>query len=138
MVNIKETHLTKRQFALLKRRREGKSLTEIAKELGTSRSNVSRIIKIAERNVERARNTLKLIETIKWPIKIDVKAGPNIYEVSEGVFRKADEKGIKVSHNYSEVVRLITETLGWENLRRRKALKSFSIVVSREGRIRVF
>jgi len=53
------------------------------------------------------------------------------------VFINADEKRIKVSHNYSDVVRLITENLGWENLKRRKALRDFSIFVSKEGMIEV-
>lgn len=137
MVNIKDTHLTKRQFEVLKMRREGKTLAEIAVRLRTSRSNVSAILKTAGENVDRARNTLKLIETIKWPVKIDVRAGANVYEVSERVFSKADEKGIKVSHNYSDVVRLITETLGWENLKRRKALRDFSVMISKEGMVEV-
>ncbi len=137
MVTIKDTHLTKRQFEVLKMRREGKTLAEIAVKLRTSRSNISAILRTAGENVDKARNTLKLIETIKWPIKIDVRAGSNVYEVSEMVFRKADEKGIKISHNYSDIVRLITETLGWENLKRRKALRNFSIMVSKEGMIEV-
>lgn len=137
MVNIKNTHLTKRQFEVLKMRREGKTLSEIAARLRTSRSNISAILKTAGENINKTRNTLKLIETIKWPVKIDVKAGSNIYEVSERVFNKADEKRIKVSHNYSEIVRLITETLGWENLKRRKALRNFTVMVSKEGMVEV-
>jgi hypothetical protein len=137
MVNIKETHLTRRQFEVLKRRREGRSLAEIAEELHTSRSNVSSIAKIAEQNVEKAKNTLKLIETFEWPIKVDVQVGANIYDVSEKVFRKADEKRIKISRNYSELVRLITETLGGRNLKRRKALKDFCVMVSGEGEVEV-
>ncbi len=138
MIDIKKTHLTKRQFEVLKRRREGKSLTEIAAELRTSRSNISRIAIIAEQNVEKARNTLKLVESFEWPVRIDAKAGSNIFEISEKVFRAADEKNIRVSRNYSEIVRLITEALGGRNLRRRKALKDFSIVVSKEGRVEIF
>lgn len=137
MVNIKGTHLTRRQFEVLKRRREGKSLAEIAKELHTSRSNISYIAKIAEQNVEKAKNTLKLIETVEWPIKVDVRAGANIYDISEKVFRKADEERIKISRNYSELVRLITETLGGRNLKHRKALKDFCVMVSNEGEVEV-
>ena len=137
MVDIKETHLTKRQFEVLKMRREGKSLSEIAKLLRTSRSNVSSIAKIAELNVKKSKNTLKLVETIGWPVKVDARAGANIYEVSEKVFEKADEKGIRISHNYSDLVRVITETLGRKNLRRRKALRNFSVVVSGDGKTEV-
>lgn len=137
MVTIKDTHLTKRQFEVLKMRREGRTLAEIAGKLRTSRSNVSALLRTARENVDKSKNTLKLIETIKWPIKIDVRAGSNVYEVSEMVFRKADEKRIKISHNYSDIVRLITETLGWENLKRRKALRGFSVMVSKEGMVEV-
>jgi len=137
MVNIEETHLTQRQFEVLRLKIEGKSLTEIARELKTSRSNVSRVAKIAERNIERAKNTLKLIGTIEWPIKIDVKEGSNVYSASEEVFRKADEKGVRITRNYAELVRLITETLGRKNLKGRNALKDFSIMVSKDGKVEV-
>lgn len=137
MVNTNETHLTEKQFEVLKKRREGKTLGEIAEELGTSRSNVSSIARTAERNVEKARNTLKLFKTIEWPIRIDVKAGSNIYDVSEEVFEKADEKEIDLSLNYSELVRLVTETLGRKNLKRREALRDFSIMANEEGKIEV-
>jgi Tfx family DNA-binding protein len=137
MVNIEETHLTQRQFEVLRSRIEGKSLTEIARGLKTSRSNVSRVAKIAERNIERAKNTLKLIGTIEWPIKIDVTEGSNVYSASEEVFRKADEKGVRITRNYAELVRLITETLGRENLKGRNALRDFSIMVSKEGKVEV-
>jgi Tfx family DNA-binding protein len=138
MVDISRTHFTKRQFEVLRMRRAGKSLSEIAKELRTSRSNISSIAKTAEDNVERARNTLKLIETLDWPIKIEVKAGANVYEISEKIFREADARKIKVTHNYSEIVRLITEDLGGKNIKQRKALKDFSVMVSGDGRIEIF
>lgn len=138
MVNIKNTHLTGRQFKVLRLRMAGKSLSEISKELHTSRSNISSVARTAEENVKKARNTLKLMELLDWPLKMDVKAGSNIYEVSERFFKEADNKRIKISHNYSEIVRLITETLGATNLKQRKTLKDFSIAVSKDGRVEIF
>lgn len=138
MIDTKKTHLTKRQFEVLKMRMEGKSLSEISREFNTSRANVSSIAKTAEENIEKARNTLKLMELIDWPIKIDVRAGSNIYKISEMVFKEADRKKIKISHNYSDLVRLITEALGASRLKRRKALRKFTIMVSKEGRFEIF
>ncbi len=138
MIDINKTHLTNKQFEILKKKIAGKSLSEIAKEMHTSRANISSIAKTAEGNVKKSRNTLKLVELINWSIKIDVKAGANIYEISEKVFREADRKKIKISHNYSELVRLITEALGTTRLRRRKALNNFSVVVSKDGRFEIF
>jgi len=138
MIDIKRTHLTKKQFEILKMKIAGKSLSEIARELRTSRANVSSIAKTAEENIRKSKNTLKLVEMINWSIKIDVRAGSNVYEISEKVFREADKRKIKISHNYSELVRMITEALGTARLKRRKALKSLSIVVSKDGRVEVF
>lgn len=138
MIDPKTTHLTEKQLEILKMRIAGKSLSEIAKELHTSRANVSSIAKTAEENIKKSRNTLKLIEMIDWPIKIEAKAGSNIYEISEKVFHEADLKKIKISIDYSEVVRLITKFLGTSGLRRRKALKDFIIFVSGDGRVDVF
>jgi hypothetical protein len=137
MVKVEETHLTKRQYEVLKMRAQGKSLAEIAKELGTSRSNISRIAKISEQNIEKAKNTMKLVETVDWPVKINARAGANIYKVSERAFKRADEKGIDITHNYAEVVRLIAEMLGRKNIRRRKALRNFTVVISGEGNVEV-
>jgi Tfx family DNA-binding protein len=137
MVNLKDTHLTKRQFEVLRMKREGETLTKIATKLHTSKSNISAILKTAKENVDKSRNTLKLIETIKWPIKMEFEAGSNIYEVSEMVFKRADGKQMKLPYNYSEVVRLITEALGRENLKRRKALRELCVMVSKEGTIEI-
>lgn len=138
MIDIKRTHLTAKQFEILKMKISGKSLSEIAKEQKTSRANISSIAKKAEENIQKSRNTLKLIELINWSIKIDVKKGDNIYEISEKIFREADRKKIKITHNYSELVRLISESLGMTHLKRRKALKDFSVVVSKDGRLEIF
>ncbi|MFH1821336.1 MAG: Tfx family DNA-binding protein [Methanobacteriota archaeon] len=138
MIDTNKTHLTQKQFEILKMKIAGKSLSEIAKELQTSRANISSIAKTAEENVKKSKNTLKLVELINWSIKIDVRAGSNVYEISEKVFREADRKKIKISHNYSELVRLITGALGTKRLKRRKALKNFSIVVSKDGRFDIF
>ncbi|MEW6593059.1 MAG: Tfx family DNA-binding protein [Candidatus Hadarchaeota archaeon] len=137
MVKAEETHLTKRQFEVLRMKVEGKTLSEISRALGTSRANVSRLARVAEHNIELAKNTLRLVSTIRWPVRVEAKAGSNIYEVSDAVFSKADESRIRISRNYAELVRLITEALGRKNIRRRKATKDFTIFISGEGKVEV-
>jgi len=138
MIDIDKTHLTKKQFKVLRMKIAGKSLSEISRELHTSRANISSIAKTAEANVKKSKQTLKLMELINWSIKIDVSAGSNVYEISEKVFEEADKKKIKITHNYSELVRLITESLGAARLKRRKTLEKFSIVISKDGRFEIF
>lgn len=137
MVNIEETFLTQRQFEVLKLRVRGETLAKIAERFGTSRSNISQIERKARRNIERAKNTLKLIQTIQWPIKVNVKAGANIYQVAEEVFRQADRKGIKVACDYAELVRMITKKLGREGIKRRKILRNLIVLIDSEGKVEV-
>jgi Tfx family DNA-binding protein len=137
MIDIKRTHLTERQFEVLKLRMAGKSLAEIAEALGTTRANVSRISRMAEENIEKARNTLKLVQAMEWPISVYARAGANVYQISERVFRRADEKGIKIAHNYAELVRMITTALGRKGIRRRRALRDLTVLVSGDGRVEV-
>lgn len=137
MVDINKTHLTKRQLEVLVMRNRGLSISKIASELGTTRSNVGALIKKAKRNIEKSRNTLRLIKTLDWPLKVKFSAGTNIYRACEDVFQTADQKKIKISHNYSDLVRKITETLGKEHLRRRRASRSFTVMVSPAGEVEV-
>jgi Tfx family DNA-binding protein len=132
-----DTHLTERQVEVLRLELQGKGVSEMAKTLGTSRSNVSRLLRTARENIRRSKNTLKLLETLNWPVRVRARRGAKVYEVAERVFELADRRGIRVAHNYAEVVRLITEFLGRRNLRRRCALRDFTILVSGDGKVEV-
>ncbi|MEM3723829.1 MAG: Tfx family DNA-binding protein, partial [Candidatus Hadarchaeales archaeon] len=68
MVDISKTHLTRRQLEVLMMRNRGMSISRIASELGTSRSNVGALIKKAKENVEKSKNTLRLVKTLNWPV----------------------------------------------------------------------
>lgn len=136
-MSSRRSYLTPRQIQVLELKIRGNSVSQIARKLRTSRSNVSRLLKTAEENIERAKNTLKLLETLEWPVKVVARKNTNIYEVAERVFKSADQRGIKIAHNYAEVVRIITEFLGRRGLRRRRALRSFVVVVSADGKLEV-
>lgn len=136
-MDIKRTHLTQRQVQVLESKIQGNSISKIARELGTSRSNVSKLIRTAEDNILRAKNTLKLLETLRWPIKVKASKGANIYEVAERVFKSADRRRIKIARNYAGVVSIITERLGRKGLKRRKALRPFTVMCSTDGKVEV-
>ncbi|MEM3401675.1 MAG: Tfx family DNA-binding protein [Candidatus Hadarchaeales archaeon] len=137
MVDISKTHLTRRQLEVLMMRNRGMSISRIASELGTSRSNVGALIKKAKENVEKSKNTLRLVKTLNWPVKVEFPRGTNVYHACEEIFRMADKRGIKISCNYSDLVRRITETLGREYLERRKALRNFTVMVSQKGGVEI-
>jgi len=137
MVKIEDTHLTKRQIQVLELRLQGMGVSAIAKKLRTSKSNISRLLKTAEQNVKKSKNTMRLLETLDWPVKINIRKGSNVYEVAEKLFELADKKRIKIARNYAEIVRLISESLGRKNIRRRVALRDLTVMVSADGEIEI-
>lgn len=136
MFNNKETHLTEKQFEVLKKKKTGKSLSEIADELNTSRSNVSHILATAKENVEKAENTLTLIRAFEWPVEIEIEAGSDLYDVSKNIFEKADEENIRINHTGSDLVDLLAEEIS-DRIENRKVQVGFSVKISKEGEVEV-
>lgn len=136
MFDYTNTHLTKRQLEVLKRKREGKSVQEIAEELNTSRSNVSHILSSAVENVEKAENTLKFVRTVEWPIRMEFKSGVDLFKISSEIFQKADEGGIHLDFTGSELVGLLGESIRGL-VDNRKTKTGIIVVMSEDGEIEV-
>ncbi|RLG55442.1 MAG: transcriptional regulator, partial [Candidatus Hydrothermarchaeota archaeon] len=73
----KESFLTEKQIKVLELRAKGYTQEQIAKILGTSRVNVTILEKKAKENVEKARKTIELFESLT-PIKVTIKKDANI------------------------------------------------------------
>jgi len=128
--------LTPRQLNVLKLRQAGLSQQEVAKILGTSRSNVSILEKRALQNVERARATLKQWRMIKAPISIKVPKGTDVFEVPGLIFKEADRQGVKLdSSSVDVIVRLRAEAP--QALDKRIISKDLEVYVSEEGEVLV-
>lgn len=132
----KETHLTEKQLEVFKRRKKGESLSEIAEDMNTSKSNVSHILKDAKKNIEKSENTLKLIRTLDWPIEIEVEPGTDLYDVLDEIFQKADEKNIHLSYSGPELVEVMGRK-GNKLVRGRKVLSLLNVKISRDGEVEV-
>lgn len=132
----KETFLTERQIEVLLRREKGETLAEIAKALGTTRSNVCAIERAARKNIERAYRTIKLVESLLYESVIRVPIGTDLYDIPGLVYRKADELGIKVEMSGPMLLKFIVEQCG-EKLRNREVLREITIGISSDGNITV-
>ncbi len=97
--------LTRRQAEVLALREHGHSQREIATHLGTSRANISSIEASARRNVENARETISLVDTLSAPVHISIAVGTDLFDVPSIVYDRCDEADTKVAASSAEVLR---------------------------------
>jgi len=98
MTATEGTILTDRQVEVLELREEGHTQQEVADKLGTTASNVSAVERAAEENVEKARRTLELVQTLRAPVQFTVPAGTVFDDLVTAVYARGDEAGIKVAY----------------------------------------
>lgn len=101
--------LTRRQAEVLALRERGVPQREIAERLGTSRANVSSIEASARRNVEKARDTVAVAESLAAPVRVPIAAGTDLFEVPDAVYSACDDIGTKVTHTSAAVVRHVRD-----------------------------
>lgn len=132
----KDTHLTDKQIRVLKFRARGSSQVEIARRFGTSRANISATEKKALKNIQRARNTLKLVKMLEAPIWVSVKPDEDLSDIVKTVYKKADSKGIHISQNFPALANLIQEEAK-EKIKGRLVLQELEIAITKEGEVLV-
>jgi len=98
MVATTGTILTDRQVEVLRLREGGHTQQEVADTLGTTSSNVSAVERAAEQNVEKARRTLELVQTLRAPVQFTVPAGTSFDDLVTRVYARGDEAGIKIAY----------------------------------------
>ncbi len=130
----KDVFLTERQIQILRLRKQGLSQVAIAAKLGTSRANISATEKVANRNIQRAKDTLELVKFIDAPIWIALEPDSDVNEAVEELYRRADSEGIRVSHSFPSLSDMIRRKAG-EKVKGRKVLKKLEIAVGRDGEI---
>jgi len=131
-----ETVLTERQLQVLKLREGGLTQTEIARRLGTSRANISATEKSAHQKIERARNTLRIIQMIRAPLQIPVKGEADLNEVVKRIYHEADRAGIRIPRDFPTLASHIQRG-GGEKIRGRRVLAGLEIAVTADGEILV-
>jgi len=131
-----ESVLTRRQAEVLALREQGLSQAAIADRLGTSRANVSGIESSARENVEKARETIAFVETLRAPVRVSVDTGTDLYEVPQKVYEACDDAGVKVMHTAPELMELINEAAG-DAIRGRQVTEEILVGVTSEGEVRV-
>ena len=82
---------------------------QTAKELGTSRGNVSMIELRARRKVEQAKETLRAYQSTLTDHDVHVPKGTRLYDVPPRVLGTGDRFGIHLHSNIVDIVRMVKE-----------------------------
>jgi|AGTN01.2.fsa_nt_gi DNA-binding protein, Tfx family len=134
MIDKKNMFLTERQVLVLKLKKKGMSQAEIARKLKTTRGNICTTEKLALKNVEKAKNTLKFYRTIESPVNLTIPEGTDLYDVPEMIFDIADKKQIKTTLDEAAIiVKLKTEAA--DRLRGRLAIDNIDLSVDEHGNL---
>ena len=128
--------LTRRQAEVLALRERGVRQSVIADHLGTSRANVSSIEASARSNVSKAHETVAFAEALSAPVRVEVEAGTDLYDVPKLVFDACDEVGVKVSHTAPDLMKLVSDEAG-KAVDGRQVRDRLFVGVTSEGRVRV-
>lgn len=104
---MKSGLLNQKQLKILKLRARGYTQLETAKELGTTRANVSMIEWRARRKLQKARDTIQAYESIQSSHSVKVESGTKLAEVPLIVLHEGDKRHIHIRSDIIEIVRLV-------------------------------
>jgi Tfx family DNA-binding protein len=99
--------LTEKQCQVLTLRSKGYTQIEIAKELGTSRANVSMLEGRARKQVENARETLRVFNLSQTQRVVAIEPGTRLQKVPMIVLLEADKFQTHLQSNMVEILRMI-------------------------------
>jgi len=131
-----ESVLTRRQAEVYVLRERGYRQADVAEALGTSRANVASVEASARENIRKARNTVAFADVLAAPIRIEIDAGADIYDVPRRVFATCDDAGIEVNYTGPELMERVNEDAS-DAVQGRQVVRSIAIAVSAEGEISV-
>lgn len=101
--------LTRRQAEVLALRERGMRQRDIAELLGTSRANVSNVEASARENIDRARETIAFADAVAAPVRVEIPAGTDLFDVPTLVFDACDDAGVKVQHTAPELMTVVSD-----------------------------
>lgn len=131
-----ESVLTQRQAEVFVLRERGYSQSSIADHLGTSRPNVANIEASARNNIQKAKETLRIVEATKAPVRISIAAGTDVYDVPDEVFAACDEADIKAAYSAPELMKRILDEAE-DSVHGRTVEAPLTVSVSRDGELAI-
>ena len=129
-----ECFLTEKQIDVLKKRKKGQTLDQIAKALNTTRQNISSIEKSAEKNIARARKTVEMARLLDAPVWLSLNVDTDLDSALGAIYEKANEKGLHLPYDGITIGEIIKRQVP-EKLRGRRILFKIDVGVTKAGEL---
>jgi Tfx family DNA-binding protein len=133
---MKRGSLTEVQFRVLTRRGKGMTQKETARELGTTRANVSMIELRARRKVQLARDTIRAYQSTLEQHIVLIPKGTRFYDIPPTVLREGDRRGIHIQSNIVDIVRMV-QAIKPSCIEGGRTKRGISFVFNPAGKLRV-
>lgn len=126
--------LSSRQIQIMKLRQEGYTTEKIAREIGTTRQNVSILEKRGHRNLEKAIRTVNAVRELKLSHEVHIDGNVHVLDAVKKVLHSADDLKIRLNDNLIGLMtRLKMAVEG--NLRNGIIEKPFDILIFQDGSV---
>ena len=120
--------LTDRQVQVLKLRSRGLTQADAAKQLKTTRENVSILESRARRNISRAKATIEALQDLEMAARVLIKPETPVLEMATIVLKKADNSNVRLRLDCIDLLERI-KMKARSKIRAKKVVKPISIVI---------
>jgi len=99
--------LTKQQLSVLELRSKGLTQREIARELDTTKANISMIEWRARRKIMLARETIRAYELMKGDLRIEIGEGTKLAGIRTKVLDMCDRRQVQLRSTVPDIIDVI-------------------------------
>ena len=126
--------LSSRQIQIMKLRKEGYSTEGIAREIGTTRQNVSILEKRGHRNLEKAIRTLNAVRELKLSHEVRIEGDIHVLDAVKKVLKAADDLNIRLNDNLIGIMTRLKMAVE-KDLKNGIIQKPFDVLIFQDGSV---
>lgn len=120
--------LTDRQIQVLKLRSKGITQERVARQLKTTRENVSILESRARRNIKKAKATIEMLEDLGMATRIMIKPETPVLEISKIILKKADDANVRLQLDCVDLLEKI-KMKAKNKIKAKKVVQPISVVL---------
>ena len=99
--------LTNKQLKVLELRSKGLTQREAARQLGTTRANVSMIEWRARKRLAKARDTIRAYELMQEDFEVGIREGTKLADVSAIILRICNKRHVHLRSTIVDIIKVI-------------------------------
>jgi Tfx family DNA-binding protein len=131
---MKDSLLTERQKDIMRYRKRGMTQQQIADQIATSKANVCTIEKSAQKNIARAKETLKFLHTLDGIPLCTIQSGTDLLDATKAIYQQAERVNIKVRYDTIALINRLIEQ-NPEKFRARFVREDVDVYIDQDGDI---